>query len=61
MIEDILDEHTPEIVGLTWQLRELIRSVMPDATERIYPAGTGSDFTIRPLDTYALSFPAPTT
>ena len=44
MIEDILDDHTPEVVDLTLQLRALIRSVMPDATERVYPGWRGIGF-----------------
>jgi len=44
MIEDILDDHTPEVVDLTRQLRALIRSVMPDATERVYPGWHGIGF-----------------
>jgi hypothetical protein len=44
MIEDILDDHTPDIVDLTLRLRDLIRSVMPDATERIYVGWQGIGF-----------------
>jgi hypothetical protein len=35
-IADLLDDHTAEIADLVMEVRRLIRSVMPDATERTY-------------------------
>ncbi len=43
-IDDILGDHTPEVVDLTLQLRDLIRSVMPDAIERVYHGWHGIGF-----------------
>jgi hypothetical protein len=43
-IEDLLADSTPEVGELTFRLRDLIRSVMPDATERIYPGWHGIGF-----------------
>jgi hypothetical protein len=43
-LEDLLDDHTPAVAELARQLRELIRSAMPDATERIYPGWHGIGF-----------------
>lgn len=43
-LEDLLDEHTPEVADLTVQIRGLIRSVMPDAAERVYLGWHGVGF-----------------
>ena len=42
--EDILDDHTPAVVELVQQLRDLVGSSMPDAAERIYPGWHGIGF-----------------
>ena len=43
-IEDLLNEHTSAVVQLMRELRDLVRSSMPDATERIYPGWHGIGF-----------------
>ena len=43
-LEDLLEDHTPSVGELVRQLRELFRSVMPDATDRIYPGWHGIGF-----------------
>ena len=43
-IEDLLGDHSQEVVDLALQLRELILSVMPDATERVYHGWHGIGF-----------------
>ena len=43
-LEDLLDDHTPEVAELARQLRDLIRSAMPAATERVYPGWHGLGF-----------------
>ena len=43
-IRDLLGDHSQEVVDLALQLRELILSVMPDATERVYLGWHGIGF-----------------
>ena len=43
-LEDLLEEHTAAVVDLVMELRNLIRSAMPDAAERVYPGWHGVGF-----------------
>jgi hypothetical protein len=44
MIEDLLEQHTPEVADLTLRLREVIRTAMPDAGEKVYQGWHGVGF-----------------
>lgn len=43
-IDDLLADHSRGVADLAFQLRELIKSAMPDATERVYPGWHGVGF-----------------
>ena len=43
-IEDLLDDHSPEVADLTLQIRQLIRSAIPEVTERVYLGWHGVGF-----------------
>jgi hypothetical protein len=43
-IEGLLEEHSPEVAELARHVIVLIRSVIPDATERVYPGWHGIGF-----------------
>lgn len=43
-IDDLIDDHTQEVGKLVLALRDLIRSLMPDATEKIYLGWHGIGF-----------------
>ena len=43
-LEDLLEDHTPAVIELVGRLRDVFRSAMPDATERIYPGWHGIGF-----------------
>lgn len=44
MIDDLLEQHTPEVIDLSLRLREVIRAAMPDATEKVYLGWHGVGF-----------------
>jgi hypothetical protein len=44
MIDDLLEQHTPEVIDLSLRLREVIRAAMPDATEKVYLGWHGIGF-----------------
>lgn len=44
MIDDLLEQHTPEVIDLCLRLREVIRAAMPDATEKVYLGWHGIGF-----------------
>lgn len=39
--EELLDEHTPDVVALAEELRALVAAVMPNAEERVYAGWHG--------------------
>ena len=42
--DELLDDHTPAVRALTQRLRRLVRSVGPEASERVYPGWHGLGF-----------------
>jgi hypothetical protein len=39
--DELLDEHTPDVRALVHRLRRLVKSVVPEASERVYPGWHG--------------------
>jgi hypothetical protein len=42
--DELLDDHTPAVRALAQRLRRLVRSVCPEASERVYPGWHGLGF-----------------